>query len=255
MEKSNNFNNNKIEKKEIDDNLKIDFNEYLETSLDDMNYGDALKKDKRKFCNRFCEIIKDKQIIANTFIAKDLLKPKTIKIMLFDLNIILYFVINGLFYNEDYISEVYHLEKDNFFAFLLRSIERIIYTTIVSLVINIIIECFIIDENKLKRIFIREKGNEITLRYEVTELIKKISKRFLSLIILFFIFYIIFLYYLLCFNYVYPNMQIEWIKSSIIIIIIMQLISILSILLETILRYMSFYCKSEKIYKMSKLLN
>ena len=50
-------------------------------------------------------------------------------------------------------------------------------------------------------------------------------------------------------------MRDEWIKSSIIIIIIMQILSLLECLLETIIRFISFKCKSEKIYKLSLLLS
>ena len=62
-------------------------------------------------------------------------------------------------------------------------------------------------------------------------------------------------YYLLCFNYVYPKTQIEWIKCSITIMIVMQIISFLKCLVITGLRYLSFKIKSEKMYKVSKLLD
>ena len=243
--------------KNIDINLEeFDFNDYLEPSLDDLDFDDALKKDKRKFCNHFFETIKEKQIIANTFFVNDALRPKTIKIMLFNLNLILYFVINGLFFSEDYVSEVYHLEKeDTFFSFFPRSIERFIYTTIVSLVINVIVECFMVNENKIKGIYIREKDNELNLKYEISLLMKRINNSILLFILVSFILYLLFFYYLLCFNYVYPCMQIEWIKSSITIVIIMQLLSILSCFIQSSLRFLSFKCKSEKMYKISRILD
>ena len=176
--------------------------------------------------------------------------------MMLALNLFLYFIINGLFFNEDYISQVYHIEKEeSFFDFFPRSIQRIIYTSIVTIFINIFVECFIIDEDKLKRIFLREKENELNLKYEVTLLLKNMSKRLLAFIIVTFIVYLFFLFYLVCFNYVYFYSQIEWIKSSVTIIIIMQFLSILSNIFQASLRSMSFYFKSEKIYKMSKLLN
>ena len=62
-------------------------------------------------------------------------------------------------------------------------------------------------------------------------------------------------YYLLCFNYVYPKTQIEWIKCSITIMIVMQIISFLKCLVITGLRYLSFKIKSQKMYKVSKLLD
>ena len=61
-------------------------------------------------------------------------------------------------------------------------------------------------------------------------------------------------YYVFCFNNVYPHMTVEWIKSSIVIIIIMQILSTLLCILESSLRFISFRCKSEKIYKVSLYL-
>ena len=66
---------------------------------------------------------------------------------------------------------------------------------------------------------------------------------------------IISLYYVTCFNNIYPNVKVEWIETSIIIIIIMQILSIIISLLETITRYISFKCKNEILYKISRLLS
>ena len=62
-------------------------------------------------------------------------------------------------------------------------------------------------------------------------------------------------YYVLCFNYVYPKTQMEWIKSSILIFIIMQILSVIKCILETIFRFLSFKYESEKLYKISKFFD
>ena len=108
-----------------------------------MEYDDAIVKDNRKFCEFFIEVLKEKQIIANTFITSDPLKTRSMKIMLFVLNIMLYFVVNGLFFSESYISEVYNLEgEEGFFDFFPRSINRFFYTTIVSIIATFIADFF-----------------------------------------------------------------------------------------------------------------
>ena len=68
-----------------------------------------------------------------------------------------------------------------------------------------------------------------------------------------FVIFIISLYYILCFNYVYPKTQMEWIKSSVLIIIIMQILSILKCAYQAVFRFLSFSCESEKLYKVSKI--
>ena len=83
-------------------------------------------------------------------------------------------------------------------------------------------------------------------------LIREIQKRYISFIIMTFVLLLFSLYYVLCFNYVYPKTQIEWVKSSILIIIVMQIMSVLKCLFESIFRFLSFKCESEKLYKVSK---
>ena len=60
--------------------------------------------------------------------------------------------------------------------------------------------------------------------------------------------------YICCFNIVYPYIRIEWIKSSIIIFIVMQIIAFLFTFLECCIRYLAIKCNSEKLFKISLLL-
>ena len=222
-----------------------------------MEYDEAIKLDKRTFCRYFLDSIEEKQSFAYTFIASDPINTRMIKFILFSLNINLYFVVNGLFFSEKFISELYHIdeEKENFFIFLPRTIDKIIYTTIVAIFIGYLTDFFFLNEDKIKGIFKREKDNKIILKRSIALLIKEIQKRYISFIIMTFVIFLFSLYYILCFNYVYPKTQIEWIKSSILIIIVLQIISILKCLFETIFRFLSFKCESEKLYKVSKIFD
>ena len=247
-ETQNNLNNDK--------NLDIFFEEYLATSPDEMEFDDAIVLEKRKFSEHLVEGLKEKQMICNTFLAIDDLKPRSIKIMVLILNVILYFVVNGLFFSESVIHELYEVDEDeeNFFSYFPRSIERIVYCTIVSIVIGMITDFFFVQQIKVKGIFIREKEDPKVLKEKIVELINEIKKRNFAFIITVSVILLFSFFYLLCFNYVYPYSQIEWIKSSITIIIIMQLLSALKCLLESGLRYLSFKLNSEKLFKIGKIL-
>ena len=246
-------NEKKIKKNE---ELTEFFQEYLSTSLDELEFDDAIVRDKRTFCLYFYDNFKEKQVIANTFCATDNLKTRSIKIILFIFDVIMNFVINALFISEDYISMLYHLDKeDSFFTFIPRSISRFIKTTIVGEIIGYIAGFFFIEERKIKNFFKREKNNRIALKRNVIILINELKKRYLSFIILVFIIILISFFYLLCFNYVYPYTQMEWIKTSIMVMIIRQVLSCLVLFLEAILRFLSFKFKSEKMYKVSKILS
>ena len=233
-------------------NIDIDIEEYLKPDLDDMEYDDAIKFDKRSFCEFYWDRLKDKQLIISLF-NFEFLRPVTMKILLLLLNIDLYFVVNGLFYNEEYISNLFHsTEEETFFSFLERSLERLLYATIVGAIVEGIIGFIFIEEKKVKKLFIREKENIAKLKYEIFKLIKSIKKRFYIFIILSFILIIISWYYINCFNNVYPGVKIEWIKSSIAIVIIVQLIPVITAFLEALLRQIGLKCKSEKIFELRK---
>ena len=231
------------------------FEEYMSTSPDDMFYDDAKVLDKRTFSEKFTECLQEKQIIAYTFLAVDPLIPKTIKIIVLFLNIILYFVVNGLFFSEEVISQLYNSKDENFFSFFVRSYEQIIYSALVGIVLGYLTDFFFVEEKKIKGIFRREKDNHVILKQNINDFLKNIKIRYIAFIVVASVIFLLSFYYLLCFNYVYPYTQIEWIKSSITVVIIMQLLSFLKCLLESGLRALSFKLKSEKIYKVSKLLD
>ena len=233
------------------------FKEYLETSLDDLEFDDAVVKDKRKYCEHMRENLLEDQILANTFIADDPIKPRSIKVILLILNFILYFVVNALFINDEVVSDLYNADEseEHFFSYFKRSINRLIYATIVSVVVAMITDFFFIDEGKIKGILKREKNNKIILKKKISELINNLKKRYIAFIIIVSVILLLSFFYLLCFNYVYPYTQIEWLKSSITIMIIMQILYTLKCILEISLRFLSFRFKSEKLYKISKFLD
>ena len=249
--------------KKIEDTLNakkfgdhIDIEEYLKPDLDDLEYDDAIKYDKRTFFVFLSDRLKEKQIFMDTFFNRENLRPFSIKVILLLLNIDLYFVINGLFYNEKYISELfYSTEEETFFSFFPRSISRFFYATLVGVIIGIIIDWFFVEEKKIKRILIREKEDPMQLKYEISLNVTNIKKRYNAFILICFFISLISWYYISCFNSSYPGVKIEWIKSSITIIIIMQILSIIVIILEAILRSISFKYESEKVFKLKQLLS
>jgi hypothetical protein len=220
-----------------------------------MDYDDAVRKDDRKICQYFYDKLKINQIIINTFLLVEPIKPMTLKLLLFLIQIDLYFFINGLFFNEEYASQIFHLEEDTFYEKFKRFIGNFFYAALVSVIVNYIIEFFFIEEKKIKGILRREKDNLLVLKYEIVKLTNNIKHRYLSFIIISYVITIFTWYHISCFNNIYPHMKKEWIIFSILIIIFMQLFSIFVCLLESIIRFISFKCKSEKIFKISLLLS
>jgi hypothetical protein len=102
---------------------------------------------------------------------------------------------------------------------------------------------------------VKKKEDKLILRYEMSVLLKSIFNKIKILIIITYIITIFSLYYLSCFNNVYPNIKLEWILSSILIIIIVQILPFAFSFLETIIRFISIKCESEKLFKLSLLFS
>ena len=153
----------------IYDEFDINIEEFLKTDPEDMDYDDAIRKDKRTFCKYYSDKIQSEQILLNTFCYKEYLRPRPIKIMLFILQIELYFFINGLFYNEEYVTKIFELEKDTFLDQAWRFLDNLFYAFLVGVIINYVIEFFFIKEKKLRVTLKREKNNLLILKYEMVK--------------------------------------------------------------------------------------
>ena len=235
--------------------VKINVEEYNKTDPDDMDYDNAIGRDKRTFCVYFCDNIKTDLLLLNMFCNYEQLNPWPIKFLLFILNVDLYFFVNGLFFTEDYLSEMLYDKNVNFFDFASRFIDRLYYITLIGIIISYIMNCFFFEERIIKKTFKREKNNELILKYEMSQFIKNIKSRYNSFIIICFFAAIIIWYYAFCFNNIYPSMKKEWIITSVIIIFAMQFVYFLKLLLETIIRFISIKCKSERLFKISQFLS
>ena len=236
-----------IEKKE-----KIDIKEFLSVSFDENDFDDVMDKEKRTFCKYFSEKFQENQIFINSFFVKEPLRPKSIKILVLISTIELYFIVNALFYTEEYLSEIFYIdEKDSFFAFAPRRINHFIYIFAVIGIISYIIGYFFIEEKKIKKMFLRNKEGDMKLKYEISMILKDIKSRFTILISIIIFISIIGFIYISCFNNVYPNSKEEWIKSSLFIIIVTQLINLIVTFAESLIRYIAIKCNSEKLFKLS----
>ena len=231
------------------------YDQYLSTQLNEMRFNDALVNDKRLFFDYFCDKLKRKLLILEILLIDDPIKPKTLKVLFLILNIEVCFVINAMFINENYVSKLFRsTTKDNFFSFLPRSINRCIYSIAVSLIISYIIGCLFIEERRLKSIFRYEHNNVYAIKYEINSVMKEMKWRNNIFIIITAVISLFSWYYISCFNNIYPHMKIEWIKSSVFIMLILNFILIIARIQEALLRFISFEIKSEKLYKASQWL-
>ena len=176
-------------------------NNLKDQELNELKYESAIELDKRSFCQFYFSLLKKNQLILFTFCSSDDYNLFSIKVCLFLTNFSLYLTMNCLFFNDNLIHKIF---LDNGAYRIIYQLPNIIYTSIISITINLMLKLLSLSENKLLQI---KKTNSISL------LICKDTKRCLKIKFIFFfiinyLFLLFFWYYISCFSGVFVNTQI-----------------------------------------------
>ncbi len=234
----------------------IDIKEYLSISFHENVFDEVIDKDKRTFCEYFCIVFKENQIFINTFIIKEELRPLTLRCVVLIMYIEYFFLIMTLTYNEDYLTEIYYsIFEENFFSFIGRRFTSFIFLSGVTEFSTKISSFFFIEEESIKRILKRNKTKEETIKDKISTALRNIKIRFILLIIFSFCFTVLCFIFISCFNIAYPYVRIEWLKSSIFVLICNQFFNFFMSFLQSALRYIGIKCNSERIFKLSLVID
>ena len=182
-----------------------------DNELNSLSFDDALKYETRTYWQYYISLIKTKELIVFTFYTKTDYNSRQLKIILFLLSFALFYTVNALFFNDSTMHQIY--EDEGTFNFVYQ-IPQILYSTIISTVIKMIISFLSLTEStfiKLKN----KKSKKLALK-ELGNILKCISKKCIAFFILCYFFNLIFWYYLACFCAVYKNTQTYLIKDTVI---------------------------------------
>jgi len=234
-----------------------DAKQYLSPSLDNMDFHSVLKKDKRTFGIFLINLIVKKQIIANTFFLEEETIPKYLKIIIFILYIVLYLLTNSIFLDTSYINKVYYIEsnKEYVLFFIKHLFKYLFYSFTIIAIIRFSMDIFFVNKESIRKIIKREKDDEKVLRDEIDEFIKTLKIRYKIFLILNFILMLISWYYITCFNNAYPNIKVDWIVLSIIVIVLAQIMSAVLAFIETSLRFIALKTKTSWIFTLSQYVD
>ena len=251
IEKSNEI-INLNQKMKLEDQKTEDFSAYNDYELNEFSYKEASIKDKRTFFQLFISLIKTKHQIIFTFYETNDYNSQILKICLFFFSFALYYIINALFFNDETMHKIY--EDEGIFNFIY-FIPQIIYSVIISSIVNILIKKLSLSEKNIVKIK-QEKDFEKT-----NELVPKVIKCLIVKFILFFIFSFLLLaffwYFISCFGAVYKNTQIILLKDTLISFSISLLYPFIFYLLITLIRYPTLNKKEKCLnicYKISKFI-
>ena len=179
--------------------------------LNSLSYDNALKYETRTYWQYYLSLIKTKQLIVFTFYTKTDYNSLQLKIILFLLSFALFDPVNALFFNDSTMHQIY--EDEGTFNFVYQ-IPQILYSTIISTVIKMIISFLSLTEKNF--IELKNKKSKKLALEELGNILKCISKKCIAFFILCYFFSLLFWYYLSCFCAVYKNTQTYLIKDTII---------------------------------------
>ena len=196
----NNFNSEKIIKNTI--NNKIVQTALNDQELNTLDYDNALILDKRTYLQYYCSLLKKKHLIIFTFIPNNDYNLQYIKIILFLLSFSLYFSINGFFFTDETMHQIY---KDSGMVNYVKQLAAIIYSSIIPAIINIILKILSLSENSILKL---KNQKDINQALEMSKKIQKSMKiKFIIFFILCYVLLFFFWYFITCFCGIYKNTQ------------------------------------------------
>ena len=221
---------------------------YNDSELNSFEYKYAQLFDKRKYSEYYYSLIITKHPLISSFYPKDNYNSQSIKICLLFLSFASSLTVNSLFFTDDTMHKIY--EDEGVFNFVY-SLPKIIYSTLISSLISIIINKLALTDEVILNIN-KEKNIE-----DIKERAAKAKKYLMIIIILFFIIGFIllgiYLFYIGCFCAVYTNTQFYLIKDTIISFAFSLIIPFIKYLVPCIIRNKSLQKPGECLYNISKI--
>ena len=156
-------------------------------------------------------IIKKKHLILFTFLPSTDYNLFSLKLALFLLSFSLYFTINGFFFSDETMHKIH---KDNGTFNIIYQIPQILYSSIVSAIINMILKLLSLSE---KDILSLKQEKHLKKAIDQSKTIEKyIMFKFIIFFILSNILLLFFLYFISCFCAVYTNTQMILINDTLV---------------------------------------
>ena len=181
---------------------------YTDNEINSLVYKEAIIIDNRTFFQYYISLLKSKHILIFSFYTNDY-NSKIIKITLFLFSFTLLYTVNALFFQDSTMHKIY--EDYGAFNFIYQ-LPQILYSTIISSVITLIVKNLALIESNI--IEIKKDKNIINNSEKLNKKLKWLKIKLNLFFIITFIFSIIFWYYLSCFCAVYKNTQIHLLKDT-----------------------------------------
>ena len=238
------------------DNSYVDNNNYQNLNDQELNildYEIAIKLDKRTFFQYYYSLLKKKQLIMFTFLPSNDYNLIVFKIILFLMALSLCLIVNAFFFSSKKMHEIY---KSNGKYNIILKIPQLLYSSLISTFINLILRTLSLSENGLLAIK-KQKSLQSGLK-KAKKVRTYLRIKFIVFICLSLVLIIFFWYYLSCFCAIYANTQVILIKDSLASLALSMAYPFGLCLIPGFFRISALRAKNhdkEGIYKFSKILS
>ena len=206
----NKINNLDIKNNNLNTN-SINFENLNDEELNSLDYNIAVQIDKRSYLQYYWSLLKKDHLILFTFIPANDYNLFSLKIALFLLSFSLYFTINGFFFSDSTMNKI---TEDNGNFNIIYQIPQILYSSIISSIINILLKILSLSEKNI--LLLKKENNFQKAKNESIHIRKYIIIKFILFFILSNFFLVFFWYFITCFCAVYVNTQAILFKDTII---------------------------------------
>ena len=177
-------------------------NQFNDQELNNLDYKNAVIIDKRNYLQYYWSLLKKKQLLLFTFYPSNDYNLKTMKICLFLLSFSLYLTINAFFFSDETMHKIY---EDKGIYNIIYQMPQILYSSIISAVINIVLKQFSLSEKKI--LTLKEEKDYKMILGNSKNIRKCLTIKFTIFFILNYLLLFFFWYYITCFCAVYINTQ------------------------------------------------
>ena len=174
---------------------------------------------------------------------------RIIKIFLFFFSFASDLAINALFFNDDTMHKIY---QDRGKFDLLFQIPQILYSTLISKLINTLIKTLALSQINIIEFKLQKRKNFIKEKY--SKMLIVLRNKIIGFFICTFIILLWFWYYVTCFCGIYTNTQIHLIKDCLISLLTSLIYSFAINLLPGLFRIPAIRMKKPCLYKFSSFL-
>ena len=248
----------KISESEIEEKEKEKIEKFIDTKnmtdreLNSLEYEDALKYDKRTFWQYYWTLLKQNQLILFTFLPSNDYNLVSLKIILFIMVLSVKVTINGFFFTDKTMHNI--VERKGKFD-IVYQIPQIIYSSLISIVIKIILQKLALTENIF--LDLKKEKNLEKIKKEYKDAKKTLFIRFILFFIISFIVGLFCWYFVTCFCAVYINTQNILLKDTLISFLISMIYPFGSCLLPALFRFTALQDKNKDkkyMYQFSRVI-